>query len=134
MGTLREAVGRVRRVLGRGTPGARDEEPSVGQLNYSPSAWPLLEDVCPCDVDFIAYLEDRALTGKRIFHFGTGAHHVVGRRNHAAGDPNEIVALTLSPEEHRAYVDFLIDSPAAGEAYRVLFADVPPSYRALPAA
>jgi hypothetical protein len=94
------------------------------RLNYFTEAWPLLEDICPCDIHFLEYLERHAERGRRIFHFGTGEHHILGRRNHALGAPNEILALTLSPEEHQQYVEFVINSPRAARSYKVIFADI----------
>jgi hypothetical protein len=87
-------------------------------------AWPLSPRRCPCDLDFVDYLRARSITGKAIFHFGTGAHHVVGRANATAGAPNQVLAVTASPEEHDAYVRLVTEDPGLAVAYKVLFADV----------
>ena len=94
------------------------------RLNLFADSWPLLEDICPCDVHFLHYLERHAEQGRRIFHFGSGEHHILGRTNHRLGDRNEILALTLSPEEHQQYVEFVVNSPRAARSYKVVFADV----------
>jgi hypothetical protein len=69
-------------------------------------------------------LEERGIRRKAIFHFGSGGHHTVGLRNHSAGLANEVLALTVSPREHATYVSRVIDDPALGEHYKVLFADI----------
>lgn len=117
--------GAVRRMAGsffRGKP--RQRAPAVGGLNFYGEAWPLLVDVCPCDADFVAYLFGRNTGGVSIFHFGTGEHHLLGRENLKLSLPNEILAITASPEEHGRYVDFIIENPHAARYYKVLFGDI----------
>jgi hypothetical protein len=87
-------------------------------------SWPLRPASCPCDVHFCEYLEQRQVRGKSIFHFGTGGHHVVGKRNHAQAWANDILGLTVSPREHAIYVRQVIRDPALGAHYKVLFSDI----------
>jgi SAM-dependent methyltransferase len=94
------------------------------RLNYFADSWPLIEGMCPCDLHFLDYLDRHAVKGRRIFHFGSGEHHILGRTNHARGAPNEVLALTLSAEEHQQYVDFVINTPRAARSYKVVFADI----------
>ena len=94
------------------------------QLNYSEWSWPLLPETCPCDLHFLGYLRANRVRDKSIFHFGTGAHHILGRRNLEAGGPNEILAITASPPEYYHYVQFVIDHPAAARTYKVVFGDI----------
>lgn len=94
------------------------------KLNYYDNAWPLTLTNCPCDLDFVHYLESKQVAGKLIFHFGTGLHHLVGKNNYERGNPNEILAITASSDEHQAYVDFIVNNPAAANYYKVLFADI----------
>ncbi|MBV9999772.1 MAG: hypothetical protein JO015_11755 [Verrucomicrobia bacterium] len=94
------------------------------KLNYWNRSWPLLPFVCPCDVDFVSYLRTRQISKRAIFHFGSGAHHLLGRANLEAEGPNEVLAVTASPEEHSRYVDFIVANPAAARHYKVLFTDI----------
>jgi hypothetical protein len=94
------------------------------KLHYWNHSWPLLPCLCPCDTDFISYLRARRISRHAIFHFGSGAHHALGKANLEAGAPNEILAVTASPQEHRRYVEWVIENPAAATHYKVLFADI----------
>lgn len=95
-----------------------------GSLRYVPHGWPLRPGECPCDLDFCDFLETRAIRGRRIFHFGTGGHHLVGLRNHEAGWRNDVLGITISPREHARYVRRVIREPALALHYKVLFADI----------
>jgi len=94
------------------------------RLHFVHYSWPLRPTVCPCDVDFCDYLQQRDIRGKSIFHFGTGGHHVVGLTNRTAGLANDVLGLTVSPSEHAKYVARVIRDPALGKHYKVLFADI----------
>ena len=94
------------------------------RMHFVHYSWPLRPGKCPCDVDFCEYLRERNIGGKSVFHFGTGGHHIVGSENDNAPVPNEIFALTLSPNEHAAYVKRIIRNPALGKHYKVLFGDI----------
>ena len=93
------------------------------KLNYYDNSWELV-DYCPCDPNFVRFLESNRIEGKLIFHFGTGEHHLVGRDNYERGNPNEIWAITASRREHDAYIDFIVDNPRAANYYKVLYADI----------
>jgi hypothetical protein len=75
-------------------------------------------------VHFCSYLEERNVSKKSIFHFGSGGHHLVGRRNRDAALENEVLAITASPREHARYVKKVTRDPSLGRHYRVLFADI----------
>jgi hypothetical protein len=94
------------------------------RLRYIAHSWPLRPDVCPCDVHFCEYLDERTIRGRVVFHFGTGGHHFVGARNHTEGWRNEILGLTLAPSEHASYMRRVIREPAFGRHYKVLFGDI----------
>jgi len=94
------------------------------RLRYVAHSWPLRPTVCPCDVHFCDYLDERTIRGRTVFHFGTGGHHVVGTRNYTEEWRNEILGLTLAPREHARYVSRVIREPAFGRHYKVLFADI----------
>src|SRR2546423_11084118 len=87
------------------------------QLNYWKASWPLLVDICPCDMHFVEYLQAEAVQDKVIFHFGTGAHHILGKMNLEAAVPNEILAITASREEYDSYIEFIIAHPLAAKTY-----------------
>lgn len=93
-------------------------------MKVVPYSWPLLPEVCPCDVHFCDYLRERNVAKKSIFHFGSGGHHLVGWRNRADALENEILAVTASPGEHAQYVRQVIRDPSLGTHYKVLFADI----------
>ena len=97
---------------------------NASRLRYIAHSWPLRPTVCPCDVHFCDYLDERSIRGRSVFHLGTGGHHLVGARNHAEGWRNEILGLTLAPREHARYVRRLIRDPGLGRHYKVLFADI----------
>jgi hypothetical protein len=94
------------------------------QLNYWGWSWPLRPEDCACDIHFVEYLRREVIHDKVIFHFGTGAHHLVGKTNLDIEPPNEILAITASPEEYQRYVEFVIANPRAAKTYKVLFGDV----------
>jgi hypothetical protein len=94
------------------------------ELNYWKRHWPLNAEVCSCDVDFAGYLNMAEIQGKIIFHFGTGEHHIVGYKNLEFVQPNEIIGITASREEHDAYVEMIIKNPFLAQYYKVLFADI----------
>lgn len=87
-------------------------------------SWPLDAEGCPCDVHFLEYLRREGITGKTIFHFGTGEHHTVGRSCSEPALANEVLGLTFSKREHEAYIELVIREPRIGRFYKVLFADV----------
>jgi hypothetical protein len=94
------------------------------RMHFVHYSWPLKPDVCPCDVHFCDYLEERNLRKQSIFHFGTGRHHVIGLRNRDNGLENDIFAITASPGESERYVTEVIRTPSLGRHYKVLFADI----------
>lgn len=94
------------------------------RMHFVHYSWPLRPGVCPCDVHFCDYLQERNIRRKSVFHFGTGGHHLVGTTNRDAGLENEILGLTVSPAEHARYVARVVRDPALGRHYKVLFADI----------
>ena len=95
-----------------------------GRLLFPDRSWPLTPAFCPCDVHFGEYLRERDIRHRSIFHLGTGGHHIVGKLNCEAGLANEILGLTLSPQENAQYVAAVIRNPLLGRHYKVLFADL----------
>jgi hypothetical protein len=91
--------------------------------NYS---MPLTVDGCPCDFHFVQYLVRRGVRERSIFHFGTGEHHLLGRSNarRRSANRNDILGVTASAGEHRAYVELITRKAELGLRYKVLFLDI----------
>jgi hypothetical protein len=97
----------------------------IGMALYQErSAWTLQPESCPCDVQFVAYLKRFNLQEKSIFHFGTGAHHLVGLENQSFNRPNEILGITASAPELQTYVQLVLKDTKLSKYYKVLFADI----------
>ena len=95
-----------------------------GRMRILPHSWPLWARMCPCDLDFCDFLQERNVRSKSIFHFGTGGHHIVGLRNRVDDMGNVILGVTVSPSEIKRYVKLVVRDPILGQNYKVLFADV----------
>lgn len=95
-----------------------------GRMPILPHSWPLWARMCPCDLHFCDFLQERNVRAKAIFHFGTGGHHIVGLRNRIDELSNVILGVTLSPNEIKRYVKLVVRDPILGQNYKVLFADV----------
>ena len=93
-------------------------------LNYWKATWSLDEKQCPCDIHFCDYLEEKRISGRTIFHFGTGSHHIIGLRNARSGLDNAVLAITASIEEYQAYIQLLIENPTLGATYKAYFGDI----------
>jgi hypothetical protein len=83
-----------------------------------------MAEMCPCDIHFLEYLRANNVTDRVIFHFGTGEHHIIGKRNLETGGTNEILAITASRQEYDQYIQFIIDNPSAARTYKVIFGDI----------
>lgn len=101
-----------------------ESAPLPSRLNVAEEAWPLRVDLCPCDTDFVAWLAARRIAGKAIFHFGTGAHHIVGIENAKLRRPNHILGVTASASEYARYVELVSADPALAIAYKAMFLDI----------
>jgi hypothetical protein len=104
----------------RSRPGGR----KCAMLNYWNATWSLDEKQCPCDIHFLDYLEERKITGKDIFHMGTGNHHIVGLKTASNGSNNHVYGITASPQEYEDYVKLLIANPKLGFTYKAYFGDI----------
>jgi hypothetical protein len=88
------------------------------------SSWHLNPRSCPCDIEFIEYLKKNGVADKVLFHFGTGSHHIVGLENQKLDKPNEVIGITASVSEHRAYVRACFKERGLMKYYKVLFGDI----------
>ncbi len=93
-------------------------------LNFWDASWALNEQLCPCDVYFAEYLEEKGVRNAAIFHFGTGSHHILGLRTAENGSNNAVLGITASPGEYDAYVKLLIEKPRLGHTYKAYFGDI----------
>lgn len=94
------------------------------KMNFWNAKWDLDEAQCPCDVHFNDWIEDERLTGKTIYHFGTGKHHVVGIAQAQNGSGNTVFGITASPEEYDAYLRLVTEQPRIGKSYLCYFGDI----------
>jgi hypothetical protein len=92
------------------------------QMNYWGEKWDLHADVCPCDVQFNEWVDAKKIAGKTIYHFGTGAHHVVGIRQAELG--NTVFAITASKEEYDSYVELVAANSRVAKSYLAYFGDI----------
>jgi hypothetical protein len=91
-------------------------------MNYWTDQWDLHEDLCPCDVHFNRWAATQKLRDKTIYHFGTGAHHIIGIEQAARN--NKVLAITASKEEYEAYLTLVTQNSAVARNYIVYFGDI----------
>ena len=103
----------------------------MSKMNYWTDKWDLDADVCPCDVQFNEWIAAQKLTGKIIYHFGTGTHHVVGIGQAENRSGNKVLAITASKGEYDAYIDLVTENAAVARSYVAYFGDIYLTDRAL---
>lgn len=86
--------------------------------------WDLDVAQCPCDVHFVEWLEAEGLSGKRVFHFGTGGHHYVGLRCAEPALACTVLGITASPPEYESFVTLATAKPALTKSYSAYFGDI----------
>jgi hypothetical protein len=97
----------------------------VGNDYYrTKSSWQLQPNLCPCDLELIEYLQKNNIQDQTIFHFGTGAHHILGLENQKLVKPNEVIGITASIPEHEAYVQMCRKNRQLAKFYKVLCTDI----------
>jgi hypothetical protein len=92
------------------------------KMNYWGMKWDLEFNVCPVDVHFNEWVEAQEFTGKTIYHFGTGTHHVVGLRQAELG--NSVFAITASKEEYDSYIALVTENAPVAKSYLAYFGDI----------
>jgi hypothetical protein len=100
-------------------------------LNSWDVFWGLRVAECPCDVHFVQWLEENAVTGKTIFHFGSGGHHYVGIRCAEPELNNAVLSITASTPEYEAFIKLAKEQPALLHHYSCYFGDIYTSNRKL---
>jgi len=93
-------------------------------LNIWDAYWGLRVEQCPCDVHFVEWLEETGVTGKTIYHFGTGGHHYVGIRCAEPELNNAVLGITASPQEYDAFVKLATQNPTITKTYSAYFGDI----------
>jgi len=88
------------------------------------SSWKLQPHLCPCDIELIEYLQKYDVQDQTIFHFGTGAHHILGLENQKLPKPNEIIGITASIAEHKTYIQMCRKNRHLAKFYKVLCTDI----------
>jgi hypothetical protein len=86
--------------------------------------WQLDEDVCPCDLHFIEWLEQSRIKSKSIYHFGSGGHHILGMDNMRKGAPNTILSITAAPKEFEHFIKLAVEHPTLSRDYQCYFGDI----------
>jgi hypothetical protein len=94
------------------------------KLNFWNATWSLDEKQCPCDIHFLDYLKEKNISGKDIFHMGTGNHHIIGLETAKSGSGNHVLGITASKEEYDDYVKLLINDAKLGFSYKCYFGDI----------
>jgi hypothetical protein len=94
------------------------------KMNYWTDKWPLLVDVCPCDVHFNDWVKHKNLKNKLIYHFGTGTHHVIGAAQATNKSGNAVFAITASKEEYEAYIELVTSKAQLSKSYLAYFGDI----------
>ena len=94
------------------------------ELHYWNDYWDFRVEDCPCDVDFVAWLDENRITDAAIYHFGTGGHHYVGVACAAPERRNAVLGITAAPQEHEAFVKLAIAQPDVLRHYNAVFGDI----------
>jgi len=94
------------------------------KMNFWDAKWDLDEAQCPCDIHFNEWIETNKITGKTIYHFGTGTHHIVGLTQAANGSNNVVFAITASTVEYDTYIKLALERPRVAKSYLAYFGDV----------
>lgn len=94
------------------------------QLAYLDYNWALDVKSCPCDVQFVEWLDDRAINDATIFHFGTGHHHYVGIECAKQSRRNSVLGITAAPGEHGSFIELVTEQPELLRYYNVMFGDI----------
>jgi hypothetical protein len=93
-------------------------------MNYWTDKWDLHVDICPCDVHVNEWLAAQKMTNKLIYHFGTGTHHVVGKKQAENKSGNAVFGITASIEEYEAYIKLVAENSDIAKNYIAYFGDI----------
>jgi hypothetical protein len=93
-------------------------------LNTWEAFWGLRISECPCDIHFVEWLEENGISGKTIYHFGSGGHHYVGIRCAEPEFNNAVLSITASPPEYDAWIKLAKEQPEVTKTYSCYFGDI----------
>jgi hypothetical protein len=93
-------------------------------LHFWDSSWDLRPGECPCDVDFIDWLDENGIVDAAVYHFGTGSHHHVGIECAKPERRNAVLGITAAPQEYEAFVALAIERPDVLRHYNAIFGDI----------
>lgn len=93
-------------------------------LAFWDASWDLRAHECPCDVEFVEWLDLNGIVDKTIYHFGTGAHHYVGVECAREERRNSVLGITASPQEYDSFVALAIARPDVLRRYNAVFGDI----------
>jgi hypothetical protein len=96
----------------------------IEMLNTWDVFWGLRIEQCPCDVHFVEWLEEKAITGKTIYHFGSGGHHYVGIRCAEPELDNAVLSITASTPEYESWIKLAKEQPELTKTYSCYFGDI----------
>jgi len=101
-----------------------DIQEGKGKLQFWDAVWDLRIAECPCDVQFLDWLDHEQIRDSSIFHFGTGSHHIIGIQTAENGSGNCVLGITAAPKEYDAFVELAIERPQVEKTYKVFFGDI----------
>jgi hypothetical protein len=90
--------------------------------SFDTPKWDLHVEMCPVDVYFNEWIEQSRLKDQTIYHFGTGAHHIVGATQAANG--NRVFGITASKEEYERYIELVLKDKQVAANYVCYFGNV----------
>lgn len=93
-------------------------------LHFWDDSWDLRVAECPCDTDFVSWLDETELRRAAIFHFGTGAHHHVGIECARPDRAHAVLGITAAPQEYEAFIRLAIARPDVLRHYNCVFGDI----------
>ena len=96
----------------------------AARLNIWDDDWAFRPEDCPCDVDFVAWLDETGVQDAAIYHFGSGGHHHVGIECARPDRRNSVLAITAAPREHESFVRLAISRPDVLRFYQCAFGDI----------
>lgn len=94
------------------------------RLHYWDAHWDHRPAECPCDEDFIAWLDATQVRDASIFHFGTGGHHHVGIECARPHRRNSVLGITAAPTEYESFIRLAIAEPEVLRRYNAIFGDI----------
>ncbi|TDR89018.1 hypothetical protein [Enterovirga rhinocerotis] len=94
------------------------------KLHFWDAYWDHRPAECPCDEDFIRWIDEMRIRDAAIYHFGTGGHHHVGIECAMPERRNAVLGITAAPQEHATYIELAIERPDVLRYYNCVFGDI----------